>query len=264
MIRKSGAVGCVPEGGRMADAFTERIVDRTLRFRDEIERLRFSFDGIIYDPLTYAWEPHRQYLERYVHADVPVFMLGMNPGPFGMAQTGVPFGEIDAVRTWMGIVAPVSAPPVEHPGRPVTGFSTTRSEVSGKRLWGLMSDRFGTAADFFASHCVMNYCPLIFLDGGKRAKNITPDKLPKDEQRAMEALCDDYLKDVLLLVSPRYLVGIGKYAQQKLQKISEALCASGCGPYVVGSVIHPSPGNPQANNGWAEKTVERMEELGAW
>ncbi len=248
----------------MDDSFARRIVERTLRFRDEIERLSFTFDGVVYDPLVYAWEPHEQYLERYVHANVPVFMLGMNPGPFGMAQTGVPFGEVDAVRSWMGIDASVGTPPVEHPGRPVLGFATTRSEVSGRRLWGLMSDRFGTAERFFASHCVMNYCPLVFLDSGKRARNVTPDKLPKNEQQAMELLCDGYLKDILSLVNPKYLIGVGKYAEQKLAKVSLSLEASGYGPYVVGSIIHPSPGNPQANNGWAEKTVSRMVELGAW
>ncbi|MDY4609507.1 MAG: single-stranded DNA-binding protein [Sphaerochaetaceae bacterium] len=248
----------------MENVFAERIVARTLRFRDEVERLRFTFDGVVYDPLVYAWEPHRQYLERYVHADVPIFFLGMNPGPFGMAQTGVPFGEVNAVRSWMGIEAPVSSPSIEHPGRPVTGFSTTRSEVSGKRLWGLMSDRSETAERFFASHCVMNYCPLVFLDSGSRAKNVTPDKLPKEEQRAMEVLCDGYLKDVLLLVAPKYLIGVGKYAQRKLEKAAGELQSSGYGPYTVGSIIHPSPGNPQANNGWAEKTIERMENLGAW
>ena len=25
----------------------------------------------------------------------------MNPGPFGMVQTGVPFGEVEAVRSWL-------------------------------------------------------------------------------------------------------------------------------------------------------------------
>ena len=31
-----------------------------------------------------------------------LIFVGMNPGPFGMVQCGVPFGEIAAVRDWMG------------------------------------------------------------------------------------------------------------------------------------------------------------------
>ena len=34
-----------------------------------------------------------------------VVFLGMNPGPFGMAQVGVPFGEVAAVRDWLRIDA---------------------------------------------------------------------------------------------------------------------------------------------------------------
>lgn len=248
----------------MGENFSQQVIDRTLQFRDAVEQLHFTFDGIVYDPLVYAWEPHRRYLERYVHEHSSVFFLGMNPGPFGMAQTGVPFGEVVAVKDWMGILASVSTPRVEHPGRPVLGFSTTRSEVSGKRLWGLMAQRFGTADNFFSDHCVMNYCPLVFLDSGKRAKNITPDKLPKGEQRALEDLCDGYLRDILLLVQPKYLVGVGKYAEQKLSRVAEALEKSGAGPYVIGSILHPSPGNPQANHGWSEKTIEKMCAFGAW
>jgi single-strand selective monofunctional uracil DNA glycosylase len=248
----------------MEPEFSMKLVSRTEEFRDDIDRLSFTFDGIVYDPLDYAWAPHRQYLERYVHPGVPVFFLGMNPGPFGMAQTGVPFGEVGAVRSWMGIDCAVGKPAVEHPGRPVLGFGTTRSEISGKRLWTLMAERFGTAERFFSGHCVMNYCPLVFLDGGTRARNVTPDKLPFCERRALESVCDRYLSDILRMVVPRFLIGIGKYAQAKLEHVASALRAEGYGPYFVGSVIHPSPGNPQANAGWAEKTVSRMKELGAW
>ena len=43
-----------------------------------------------------------------------MIFLGMHPGPWGMAQIGVPFGEIPAVRDWMGISTTVDKPPVEH------------------------------------------------------------------------------------------------------------------------------------------------------
>ena len=49
-----------------------------------------------YNPLEYAWEIHRQYLELAGDGKKKVVFLGMNPGPYGMAQTGVPFG--DSVR----------------------------------------------------------------------------------------------------------------------------------------------------------------------
>ena len=90
--------------------------------------------------------------------------MGMNPGPWGMAQTGVPFGEIDAVRNWIEIEEPVEKPDNEHPKRPIEGFDCQKSEVSGRRLWGLFSEKYPKAEDFFADHYVVNYCPLVWME----------------------------------------------------------------------------------------------------
>jgi len=102
----------------------------------------------------------------------------MNPGPFGMAQIGVPFGEIASARDWLGLEGPVGQPRTVNPKRPVEGFACARSEVSGQRLWGLFRARFGAPEAFFAEHFVANYCPLVFFEGGR---NLTPDKLPMAE-----------------------------------------------------------------------------------
>ncbi len=241
-------------------SFQDALVARTKLFRDAIEDLVFSFDGVTYDPLAYAWDAHEQYLRRYVHQGVPVFFLGMNPGPFGMAQTGVPFGEINAVRNWLSIDGYIGKPVVEHPGRPVLGYQTVRSEVSGKRFWGLMEQRYGSAKSFFETNCVMNYCPLVFLDAGARAKNITPDKLPKPERLALEGVCDAYLSDVLAMVGSPMWIGIGKYAQDKLQRMLPQVG----GEHTVGVILHPSPGNPQANDDWSGKVARSLLQMGAW
>src|SRR5688572_32536315 len=97
----------------------------------------------------------------------------MNPGPFGMAQTGVPFGDVAMVRDWLGIVAAVAKPRDEHPKRPVLGFECQRSEVSGARLWGWARARFGTPQRFFERFFVANYCPLAFMEssGANRTRS---------------------------------------------------------------------------------------------
>ena len=86
-----------------------------------------------YNPLDYAGEVHRRYLARYADSKTRVVFLGMNPGPFGMAQTGVPFGEVASVRDWLGLEGPVGQPQETNPKRPVEGFACTRAEVSGQR-----------------------------------------------------------------------------------------------------------------------------------
>ena len=99
------------------DMFSDRLVERTKAFSAQVDGLRFTFDAFVYNPLDYAWAMHEAYLRRYVHQGARVLFLGMNPGPFGMAQTGVPFGEVHAVRDWMGLDEPVGKPPAEHPAR---------------------------------------------------------------------------------------------------------------------------------------------------
>jgi len=243
--------------------FSDELVLRTRRFSSEVGALRFTFDGYIYNPLEYAWSAHELYLRRYVKQKAAVLMLGMNPGPFGMAQTGVPFGEVHAVRDWMGIEVPVAKPDREHPARPIVGFAIQRSEVSGQRLWGLMQERFVTAQRFFSNHAVMNYCPLVFVDPGKTGRNIVPEKLPKPEREALETVCDAYLADVIRYIQPKFLVGIGKYAEAKLKVVAGAMELGTNAPQVL-SVLHPSPGNPQANAGWGTKVSARLEEVGIW
>jgi single-strand selective monofunctional uracil DNA glycosylase len=149
----------------------------------------------VYNPLAYARQSHEAYLVRYGGGRRRVLLIGMNPGPFGMAQTGVPFGDVAMVRDFLGIDAPVGKPAVEHPGRLVEGFGCVRAEVSGTRLWGWARARFGTADAFFRRFFVANYCPLVFMEASGR--NRTPDRLPAHEREPLFAACDEALRQVV-------------------------------------------------------------------
>jgi single-strand selective monofunctional uracil DNA glycosylase len=212
----------------------------------------------VYRPLDYAWGPHREYLERHGRGRKRVLFLGMNPGPFGMAQTGVPFGEVAAVRDWLAICGVVGKPEHEHPKRPVEGFGCARSEVSGRRLWGLFAARFGTPEAFFAEHLVLNFCPLVWMS--ESGANITPDKLPAAEAVPVEEACLRHLATALEILRPQCLVGIGAYAEERLRLAAEQVG----GRYTVGRVLHPSPASPAANRGWAEAATRQLEALGVW
>lgn len=233
------------------------LLDRTQKLREQVNSISFTFDGYIYNPLDYAWNSHCEYLKK-INTNPKAFFLGMNPGPLGMMQTGIPFGEVNFVKNWMKIEAVVEKPKREHPNRPVLGFNCPRSEISGKRFWGLFSQRYPNSDDFFKSNCVFNYCPLGFLDAGKTAKNITPDKLNKIERLELERICDLYLYDVLEFLKPQVLIGVGKYAQAKLNAVNKDKNR------LVISIIHPSPGNPQANKNWDEKTIKTLQDVGVW
>jgi single-strand selective monofunctional uracil DNA glycosylase len=212
--------------------------------------------SFVYNPLVYAWNGHEMYLRKFGAAPKEVVFLGMNPGPFGMAQTGVPFGEISAVRDWMQIRAAVGRPAREHPKRPVLGFDCKRSEVSGKRLWGSFARRFGTAEKFFARHLVVNYCPLAFLTAS--GSNLTPDKLRPAEREALHQICDAHLRRVLEILRPKWIVGVGDFAARRAE-----IAAAGL-PLQIGRILHPSPASPAANRGWEAKATTQLEALGVW
>ncbi len=236
-----------------------RIIERTKRFSAQLESLNFSIDCYIYNPLEYAWAMHEAYLARFVSQPTRTLLLGMNPGPFGMAQTGVPFGEVAAVKDFLQLDEPIGRPVIEHPKRPILGLGTARSEVSGRRLWGLMEEHYGESGAMRGELAVVNYCPLVFVDRGSTGRNITPDKLLKVERLALEAVCDRYLLDILALLEPTYAIGVGKYAHQKLSNV--AAQADGL---IIGEILHPSPASPAANRGWADQARKKLETLGVW
>jgi single-strand selective monofunctional uracil DNA glycosylase len=208
----------------------------------------------VYRPLDYAFEPAAEYLRRYGAGRKEYVLLGMNPGPFGMAQTGVPFGDVTMVKRWLGIEGSVGRPDPEHPARPVTGFACPRGEVSGRRLWGWAEERFGTAERFFERFFVLNYCPLAFLEA--RGANRTPDKLPRAERAPLFAACDRALARAVDVLQPRALVGIGSFAAGRARAV-----ASARGLPLV-QIPHPSPASPTANRGWARAATAALRRAG--
>jgi len=213
--------------------------------------------AVTYNPLTYAWENHAQYLERYGAGRKDVLFLGMNPGPWGMSQTGVPFGEISAVRDWMQLDGTIRKPDVEHPKRPVEGYDCPRTEVSGQRLWGYIRECFPLAEAFFSSHFVLNYCPLVWMS--ETGANITPDKLSKATMAPIEEACMRHLQEVITVQRPAYLIGVGAYAEKRLLQAQRELGAT---DVTVAKILHPSPASPAANRGWAEAASKQLTEIG--
>jgi single-strand selective monofunctional uracil DNA glycosylase len=238
-------------------ATSSALIESARRLGAAVDRLNFAPPvAYIYNPLNYAWKAHEIYLRRYGHDRKRVVFLGMNPGPFGMVQTGVPFGQIAAVRDWLRIETKIGTPALQHPKRLVTGFACQRSEVSGERLWGLFARRFGTAAKFFHEHFVANYCPLAFLESTGR--NRTPDKLPAAERIALFAACNQHLREVIATLQPDWLIGVGEFASKRAAEIFQNTDLR------LGSILHPSPASPAANRDWAGTATAQLLALRIW
>lgn len=213
----------------------------------------------VYNPLAYAWDAHRQYATRYgdeARGAGRVLLVGMNPGPWGMGQTGVPFGDVGWVRDWMRIEGRHEQPARLHPKRPVTGFATKRREPSGSRLYGWASARYGPASAFFDQFYIVNYCPLLFFD--EMGRNLTPDKLPARDQAPLDVACSRHLAEAVRSVKPSLVVGVGLYAEARAQAV---VAEHGLG-VPTGRILHPSPASPEANKGWAAKAEAQLAALG--
>lgn len=236
----------------------ESYLDVELKLCQDLAHIEFKSPvSHVYSPLEYAIRPHSQFIRRFCTTQKDVLFVGMNPGPFGMAQTGVPFGEISMVREWLKISGSVDKPKLEHPKRRVQGFRCRRSEVSGKRFWSLFQELCGQPENFFRCCFVYNMCPLMFLS--EAGKNITPDKLHVAERSALNRICDASLCEIVKLLGSSVIVGVGKYACGRARS---ALQEHGVGYVHVMDIMHPSPANPQANKAWREIVLKQLSDLG--
>ena len=227
--------------------------------RDDVGELRFNSPvEYVYNPLEYAWDAHRRYISQWARPGIDALLLGMNPGPWGMAQTGVPFGEVNLVREFLGIDVKVGKPALEHPKRPVQGFACPRSEVSGRRLWGWVRDRFDSPEPFFERFFVWNECPLAFLE--ESGRNRTPDKLPVEERTPLEAMCGKAIRRMVDILEPRMVIGVGAHARKRLETIFRTEIESES--LECGMILHPSPASPAANRGWAEQAERQLVAMG--
>ena len=233
-----------------------KLTDVSAELARDLAGLEFSPPAAyVYNPLAYARAPHDRYLERYGGGGKEALFVGMNPGPWGMAQTGVPFGAVTPVRDWLGLGGEaVGRPPREHPKRPVEGFACRREEVSGRRIWGWAQAAFGTPERFFARFFIGNYCPLLFLDEGGR--NLTPDKLKAADREALLPPCDRALRRVAEALGVRRVIGVGVWAEQRARAALAGLDVT------IGRVLHPSPASPAANRGWAEAATRELAAMG--
>lgn len=238
----------------MGDA--DRLIRAARVLSDRLDPIGFSAPVThVYNPLRHAGRGYRRYLRRFGEGPKRVVFLGMNPGPYGMTQTGVPFGEIDSVRNWLGIEERIDRPSNEHPKRPVEGFACTRSEVSGARLWGAIADHWTRPEAFFRDHFIANYCPLVFME--QSGRNRTPDKLPTAERTALYTICDDHLRRIVDILKPTWVIGIGAFAETRARHALADVDLE------IGRVLHPSPASPIANRGWAERASRELKSLGS-
>ena len=206
----------------------KRILSLSRSLSSELGRVSWKFDGFVCNPLEYARDNYEAFVNMSVMDGQKVLFLGMNPGPYGMMQTGVPFGEIDAVRNYLGLHCDIIPPKVNPPGKRIEGMNVKRHEVSGRKFWKMAAD-YGTPEDFFSKASVFSFCPLAFISG---SRNVTPDELPAEDREAIDVICSSALSELLSILSVPRTIALGRYAEKKLKA---------AGVESVAYFPHPSP-----------------------
>ena len=229
----------------------ERMIEASSKLRDDVEKFADSLvkEGsvdAVYNPLAYAWEPHRAYLELASGGGAKTLLLGMNPGPHGMGQMGIPFAATSVVRELLKITnLEVGQPRKPHPKRPISGLDWPKEEVSGTRLWGLLANEYGSAESIFKSVFLLNHCPLM-LFSGERATNITPDKITGPTTKALLERCDEHLREVVDIMQIERVIGVGRYSEKRALNALSGIDIS------ITTCWHPSPASPLANRNKGE------------
>ena len=195
-----------------------------------------------YNPLKYAWKSHKMYLERYGRLGANTIIMGMNPG-HGMGNTGIPFGCPEKVRNYLRIKnLKIKEPKNSHPKRIVTGLECKKPEISGKRIWSLIEEIYGSPEEAFKQIFVINHFPLWMFN--KSGQNITPDKLKPSSNKEIFDICNKYLIEVRNILKAERIVAVGKYASKMARN---ALKSSNLKSIIIDEIPHPSPANPLAN-----------------
>jgi single-strand selective monofunctional uracil DNA glycosylase len=236
------------------EKFKKDFITASKILSDKVDSLKFNDASLtIYNPLAYASNINEIYINKYLNKDIDGIFLGMNPGPFGMAQTGVPFGDIEMVRDWLDISGKVSKPKFEHLKRPITGFDCKKREISGSRLWGWAKSRYLDPKVFFKKYFVWNYCPLVFME--KSGANKTPDKLLPNDRKILFEFCDETLRELVKLTSTKSVIGVGKFARKRAEVA--------LGDQVeISDILHPSPASPKANKNWVGEIEKQLTDFG--
>ena len=80
----------ITENGNVENTLADQLLAIELQQCVQLKSLKFSQPvEYIYNPIEYAYDMHKNFINKYCKTRKKILFLGMNPGPWGMSQTGV-------------------------------------------------------------------------------------------------------------------------------------------------------------------------------
>jgi single-strand selective monofunctional uracil DNA glycosylase len=209
------------------------------RWEAIVPELRRATGWKIWNPGVYGEPWHDRFRRCYPPGRHPLVLFGLNPGPYGMAQSGIPFTDIARLRSGLPRLARElmeAGEKVETPGlapgslRPYLGRTFESSSV---RLYRFLERGWGSAETGWRQVVVANPCTLLFIDPAS-GKNRTPADLGKAVRarggeaaaRRLEEECDRLRRrcalEALEALNPRGAVLLGRNVQAALGSVLRA------------------------------------------
>lgn len=94
-----------------SDTFAQQFWNIESSLADDLVNIEFESDSkvkFVLNPLDYAFDPHMKFLTKYLVGPRRVLFVGLNPGPWGMCQTGIPFGDVGQCKDFLNITGLIS------------------------------------------------------------------------------------------------------------------------------------------------------------
>ena len=242
----------------------------TEKLKKELGELKFNEPvSHVYCPFDYAWNAFKEYIIRFGNNEKKVVFVAMNPGRWGMTQTGIPLGEVETVKKWLKISDIEKRPPPSEFDDiyQVKGHSCEKSEDSGRRFWGLIKEKFNNEPEeFFKHNFVLNYCPLLFIEktiskeGKKGVRNLPLVEIKnRESKRKLVKACDNYLSEIVKILNPSYIIGIGDFAEKRIK-----IVIKGNDRITIGKIIHPSKRVIKYDDIWKCVVTKQLKEMKLW
>jgi single-strand selective monofunctional uracil DNA glycosylase len=259
-------------GADRAEAWDRAWRRSARRWQSLAPRIAASTGWKIWNPGLYAASWHALFRKEYPASAGCILVFGLNPGPYGMAQTGIPFTDLKRLREHL----PRLAKGLERRGCSLAGvglaprslrpYLSRTFESSAVRVYRFLSRGWGSAEDGWRSVVVANPCSLLFMDAA--GENRTPADLVGAVSRRTGSLvaarrlrerCNALrrlaAREAVRVLSPRGVVLLGKDAQRAMQTGIAPLL----GPDSILGWEHPARAVPDR---WAMGLLEEIKRRG--
>jgi single-strand selective monofunctional uracil DNA glycosylase len=238
------------------------------RFEPMARQLARATGWLVLNPGRYGERWHARFRRAYPMSPRPLLVFGLNPGPYGMAQTGVPFTDLKRLESalpglWKDLVA--SGEPVTRPGLapPSLARHLTRTfESSSVRVYRFLERAYGRPELALREVVFVNPCPLLFIDPETGA-NRTPADLPRalrarkaaELVHAFEELRRATVLEAVAELEPRGAILLGR---DVAAAVGEALRAA-LGARSVVEWEHPARAVPET---WSRGLADELRKRG--